>query len=206
MRLADLEWPILRSAIGLFSISLLLSGVLLALSLHFREAMALLFNEHEARFKDISRKYLVLNEKKRILKMHYPRFVKFHDQGILGEEQRLNWVETLKSAGARIRIPSLRYEINSRQPYTPEFTLATGPYQVYTSTMRLSLGLLHEYDVVKLLQELDKNASGLYSIKECSLKRLGEQLARNPNGQNLSAECKLLWFTISFSNGHEIAF
>ena len=203
MRPADIEWPILRGAIGVFCLSLVLSALLLALSSHFRDRMTLLFKEQDARFIDLSRYYLALNEKKQILKIDYPRFIKFHDQGIIGQEQRLNWVETLKGAGARIKIPSLHYEINLRQPYTPEFTLSTGPYQIYTSTMKLNVGMLHENDLVRLLQELDKNAAGLYSVKECSLKRMGEQLRHDPSSQNLSAECKLLWFTIDLSNSNE---
>jgi hypothetical protein len=206
MRLADIEWPLLRGAVGIFCLSLLLGALVLAVSAHFRDQKARLFKEQEAQFRDISHKYSVLNEKRQILKLHYPRFVKFHDQGIIGQEQRLNWVETLKSAGAKLKIPSLRYEIDLRQPYTPDFSLSAGPYQIYTSTMRLDLGMLHEGDLVRLLQELDKNAAGLYSIKEYSLKRLGAQLKHDLNGQNLSAECRLLWYTIHLSSGDEIVF
>ncbi len=96
MKWADIEWPIVRGVLGLFGSCLLVSALLLASSFHFRDRMALLLQEHEARFKDISRNYLTLQEKDQILKEDYPRFVGFYNQGIVGQEQRLNWVETLR--------------------------------------------------------------------------------------------------------------
>ena len=32
----------------------------------------------------------------------------------IGEEQRLNWIETLRQAAARIKLPSLQYEIGAQ--------------------------------------------------------------------------------------------
>ncbi|HYY15132.1 MAG TPA: hypothetical protein VE965_00540 [Gammaproteobacteria bacterium] len=204
MKWADIEWPIVRGALGLLGGCLLVSALLFASSFHFRDQMALLLQKHELRFKDISRNYLTLKEKNQILKEDYPRFVGFYNQGIIGPEQRLNWVETLRHAAATIKIPALRYEVGSRQAYTPEFNLSTAPYQIYTSTMKLNLGMLHENDLVRLLEELDKNAYGLYSVKECALKRVARRLEQGPQGQNVSAECTLLWFTLNLSSGNEI--
>jgi hypothetical protein len=70
--------------------------------------------------------------------------------------------------------------------------------------MKLNLGMLHENDLVRLLQELDKGAYGLYSVKECALKRVTKRLEQGPQGQNVSAECTLLWFTLNLSSGNEI--
>jgi hypothetical protein len=193
-----------RGALGLLGGCLLVSALLFASSFHFRDQMALLLQKHELRFKDISRNYLTLKEKNQILKEDYPRFVGFYNQGIIGPEQRLNWVETLRHAAAMIKIPALRYKVGSRQAYTPEFNLSTAPYQIYTSTMKLNLGMLHENDLVRLLEELDKNAYGLYSVKECALKRIARRLEQGPQGQNVSAECTLLWFTLNLSSGNEI--
>ena len=204
MKRADIEWPIVRGALGLLGGCLLVSALLFASSFHFRDQMALLLQKHELRFKDISRNYLTLKEKNQILKEDYPRFVGFYNQGIIGPEQRLNWVETLRHAAAMIKIPALRYKVGSRQAYTPEFNLSTAPYQIYTSTMKLNLGMLHENDLVRLLGKLDKNAYGLYSVKECALKRIARRLEQGPQGQNVSAECTLLWFTLNLSSGNEI--
>jgi hypothetical protein len=128
MKRADIEWPIVRGALGLLGSCLLVSALLLASSFHFRDQMALLLQKHELRFKDISRNYLTLKEKEQILKEDYPRFVGFYSQGIIGPEQRLNWVETLRHAAARIKVPALRYEIGLRQAYTPGFSPSTAPW------------------------------------------------------------------------------
>jgi hypothetical protein len=61
----------------------------------------------------------------------------------------------LKRTAAITKIPSLRYEIAAREPFTPDFGLATGPYQVQVSKIKLDLGLLHENDLSAVLAALD---------------------------------------------------
>jgi hypothetical protein len=131
VKLADIEWRILRSAIAVFSICLFVSAFLLISSFRFREEMALLFNQHNTRFKEVSRKHLAVDEEEQIIKTYLPQFVALYNHGIIGQEQWLSWVESLKRAGETIKIPSLRYEIDAREPYTPEFSVSTGTYQIY---------------------------------------------------------------------------
>ncbi|MGI0016819.1 MAG: hypothetical protein ACREBU_25645, partial [Nitrososphaera sp.] len=189
MKLADIEWRILGGAIAVFSICLLVSALLPIPSFHFRDEMALLFNQHYKQYKEISRKYVAIDEEERIIKLHYPRFVELVRHGVIGQEQRLSWVETLKRAGETIKIPSLRYEIDSREPYTPEFSVSTGTYRIYATPMKLSFGMLHENDLAMLLRELDNNASGLYSVKNCDFKRMQKVIERDPKQENIAANC-----------------
>ncbi|MGH6830378.1 MAG: hypothetical protein ACREDG_04420, partial [Methylocella sp.] len=74
-----------------------------------------------------------------------------------------------------------------------------------TSTMKLDLGLLHENDLASLLQDLDENAPGIYTVKECTLKRAQNVVAEDPDAENDKAECDLLWFTLSLASGEKIS-
>lgn len=204
MKLANIDWVTLRGAIAMLCLSLLIGAALLRSSNYFREQMETQFKQYEARFRDVSGKYLAVGDEERIINDLYPRFVELYKHGVIGHEQRLNWVEVLKRVGSESKIPSLNYEIRSREPYSPEFQVSPGAYQIYATTMKLSLGMLHESDLATLLGELDDHAPGAYSVKECTLKRVHKRIERDATRENIKADCDLLWFTINLAGDKEI--
>ncbi|MFH0350367.1 MAG: hypothetical protein ACHBMF_00290, partial [Chromatiales bacterium] len=194
MRTVDIEWPLLSAPLAALVGALIISALLIIASGYFRDQMAEDYRLNNQTFLEVSRKYLSVDQDELIIKEQYPRFVNLYRRGIVGEEKRLDWVEILKDAAATLKLPGLRYEITSREPYSPAFP--TGPYQVSTSTMKLDLGLLHENDLASLLQDLDEKAPGIYTVKECRLKRAQNVVAEKPDEENVKAECDLLWFTL----------
>lgn len=204
MKRSDLDWSVLRGAISLFVICLIISAVLLGASIYYRDAMRSEYNNHQTRFRDISRKYLAVDQEERMVEQYYPRFVELYQRGIVGAEQRLNWLESLQAAGERVKLPSLRYQIDAQEQFSPEFPVATGAFQIFASTMKLDLGLLHEGDLFMLLGELNREARGIYSVSNCKLRRVQEQIKFEPERPNLNAQCELKWFTVNMY-GREIS-
>ena len=204
MRTVDIEWPLLSAPLAALVVALIISALLVIASGYFRDQMAGAYRLNNQKFLEVSRKYLSVDQDELIIKEQYPRFVNLYRRGIVGEEKRLDWVEILKNAAATLKLPGLRYEITSREAYSPAFPLVTGPYQVSTSTMKLELGLLHENDLASLLQDLDEKAPGIYTVKECKLTRAQNVVAEKPDDENVKAECDLLWFTLSLASGEKI--
>ncbi len=203
LRKADLT--ALRGALGAAVVCLLLSALMLGASHLFWEQMHSEYTVAHARFRDASRKYLSVDEDERVITEYQPTFVELYRRGIVGAEHRLSWVETLTAAGAASALPDLAYKIDAQQVYSPEPPLATGPFDVHVSAMHLSLGLLHEGDLARLLAALDSNAQGLYRVAACELSR--EATARavaDPAAARLRAECTLEWFTLALRGGPEI--
>lgn len=195
-----IEWPLLQSAIGTFLVCLILSGVLLAASFLFRDKMKNEFDQYQRNFREISQKYLSVDGDEKIIKEHYPRFIEFYNRGIIGSEKRLNWIETLQAAGENIKLPNMRYQIDSRKPYEPDYELNTGEYDLYATNMKLNLGLLHEIDLAKLITELNKDASGLFNIKRCRFNRTNKTIEIDPEKSNISADCELQWYSLNLTN------
>jgi len=204
MAQAKVDWSVLRGALGVLGICVLVSGIILGVSYYFREEMNTEFKRHHVRFRDISRKYLAVDEEERIIKTSYPHFAELYNRGVIGRESRLSWLETLRHAGDRIKIPELRYKIDSRSEYDPDYGVTTGAYRIYASKMELDLGLLHEGDFVALTEFLDREAEGLFSISKCSFKRVTAKLDLDPDKANLSARCELQWFTVNLPGDKEI--
>ena len=70
--------------------------------------------------------------------------------------------------------------------------------------MTLNMQLLHEGDLFALLDLLDEQAKGLYSVSGCELTRNFVELTDNPGAGNVTATCLLEWFSIKPTDDPEI--
>ena len=200
-----LDISVLRGALGVFIVCLTIAGVLLSASFYFREQMNSEFSAHQTRFRDISRKYLSVDEEERIISDYLPQFRDLYEAGILGKEQRLSWLETLKMAGEEVKPPKLAYEIRAQSVYEPDFPLNTGGFDINATDMDLSMGLLHEGDLFHVLDILDKNAAGLFSVSSCELSRAALVNRERGLPERIEANCQLRWLTIDLKGEQELA-
>ena len=69
-------------------------------------------------------------------------------------------------------------------------------FGVYRSLMDLQLGLLHEEDLIRLFEVMEKESPGLFSVTSCRVWRVGAQFAHLPGAVNLRAACTLEWFSL----------
>ncbi|MBI4006709.1 MAG: hypothetical protein HY356_08565, partial [Gammaproteobacteria bacterium] len=113
MRREDIDWPVLRGAISIFFLSMLACSFFIGGSWYFKNKMLAQFTKDKNQFQAISGLYLAVDEEERLIREYYPKFVELHKKGVLGYEQRLNWIEILRASGEHIKLPALRYEIKS---------------------------------------------------------------------------------------------
>jgi hypothetical protein len=140
--------------------------------------------------------YQMIDDEQRVIETYLPQYEDLDTRGIIGEEERLNWIETLRDAALAIKLPSLQYELYPQEEYERDIPLPQGAFKVWSSTMRLDVGLLHEDDLVSLLRRINRGANGLFTVSSCSLRReLGEPKFE-PRATNLTASCELEWLTI----------
>lgn len=199
-----MDWSIMRGCLTILITSLLLGGLLISSSFYFKEQMKKEYVRNNAGFQSISQRYLAVDEEEKLIKKYYPRFIKLYNQGVIGKEHRLNWIEVLRSAGEAIMLPSLSYEIKSQNIYTPAFSVNLGRYQIFSSEMSLDMQLLHEGDLFSLLESLDKNAKGLYSMSRCSMDNKLSGTTDAISAANISVKCDVIWFTIKLADGTKL--
>ncbi len=116
-------------------------------------------------------------------------------RGMIGEEQRLEWVELLKDIRDTRRLMDLQYEI------APQRRLDAGGgegFSFYSSTMKLQLKLLHEEDLTRLLDDLHQRARALIQVKRCDVARLPYSTSTSAQ---LQADCQIDWITLRESTG-----
>lgn len=208
------DWRELSGALAGLGLALLAAALPSAASYYFyREARAE-FSQNKAQFEAERARYLRLGEQAALLTAHYPAFAALGRQGLVGPEQRLNWIETLGRAGPELGLPRLEYEIGRRQAlaadYGPDYELDHGSgrdaYRLYKSELRLSLGLLHEVDLLRLFDYLDRHARGHYTVRVCRLQRPEGAIRIAREAVNLAVDCRLEWLTLNLPDGGDMTF
>lgn len=196
MRLADVDWSILRGGLILLFLSLAVSGGLLGSSFHFWEKMDRVYKRERAVLFAARSQYQNIDEEEKLIEDYFPRYRELQSAGIIGSERRLDWIDNLQRSARNVDLPSLRYVIDSQEPYRPDVPLPESEFRIFASNMALNLGLLHEGDLPALLDDLNRNAAGFYTVAGCDMHRAQQEFIKNPDAVNLTAECGLRWITI----------
>lgn len=201
MKLDQVDWSVLRGALLLLIVSLAISGGLLWSSYYFFGEMNSKYKREQSTLLAIRAQYQNIDEEQNIIEQFLPVYRELESAGIIGQERRLDWIDTLRQASQRVDLPQLRYVIDSQRIYTPEFPLPGGTFRIFSSEMRLDLGLLHEGDLSALFEDLDQNAMGLYTVSSCNMRRAHAPFVKRPDATNLDADCTLRWLTVKQSQG-----
>ena len=205
MSQSNIEFSMIRGALFIFVISILIAALMIGFSYYFRGEMFADFQKNKYKFQDISQRYLAVDQEEKNIREFYPDYSKLYDEGIIGREHRLNWIEVLRNSGREIKMPSVDYQITSQTEYDNQFPLSQGNYKIYVSSMDLNLQLLHEGDLLQLMDNLNQQAKGLFSIRSCELIRKSDIIKRSTTTNNIDAKCKLDWFNIKKMDGTELS-
>jgi hypothetical protein len=120
------------------------------------------------------------------------RFRHLVERGAVGTEQRLAWVELIRDARARHHLGAVDYEFSPQRPLDPLIAPADADQlEAAGSTLRIRMPLLHEGQLIALLDDLAFNASAVVRVRECSVTRA----AVAGEAEQLVADCLLDWIT-----------
>ena len=122
-------------------------------------------------------------------------YQRLKDLGILGEERRLEWADTMARIRTERELPDLRYRVERQRPLS---TVRGKPANVefFASTMRVDLALLHEGDLLHFLSDLRESGNAYYSVLRCSLARTGQTASVIGLVPRLRTECEIDLITI----------
>jgi len=165
-----------------------------------------------------------LEGEERAIRGHIDGYRRLQARGVIGEERRLELVEALGRIRDRHNLYPLQFDIEQQKFFPPrenggeELPLnegggdglgsadedGSGAVMVLgASRMKISLPLLHEEDLTRLLEDLRGLDQGLFVVEQCEIDRLaGGRAAGEPAlvQENLSAVCQILWLTLKLED------
>lgn len=137
-------------------------------------------------------------EEERTIRNYLKRYNQLTEDGLMGNEDRLGFIETLAGVTEKNRLFPVHVEVD------PQFSWAGvqgrkpgSGLALRASVVRISLSLLHEGDLLVLLDSLNF-MPGLFVTESCVIERSNSGVASGvPDlGENLIASCRLFWVTL----------
>ena len=160
-----------------------------------------LAKEAQAKLNEARNKLARARDEEAEIKSKIGRFNDLLAVGIIGEEQRLEWVERIRAIKAARRLYDVQYEISPQRVLDPAIAPGTsGSFEFLSSNMRLQMQLLHEGDLVHFLDDLQGSVRAYVRPESCSVERINSGKAERVGAQ-LKAECMLDWITIRERKG-----
>jgi hypothetical protein len=119
--------------------------------------------------------------------------------GFVGEEQRINWLDSLRLAHEEAQIFGVEYDIGAQKPYAYAGEFDVGKLTVQESVMHLKFRLLHEEDLPRFFRALGRHGGGFFTVDHCEMRRqASKDIDKTAQFQpNLSADCDVRWLTIN---------
>ncbi len=196
MKLAEIEWPVLRGALTGIAIAFAVSVTAVGATHYYVSGLAAENSQFQTALNQIRDRYVAAIQERQLVEHYWPLYRRLQTNGFVGEENRLNWIDLLHLMAAKHRVLGLSYEVLPRALAVPNQNINTGEFQLQGSEMILRLDLLHEGNLLALLQDLSMQNAGIFNLKSCSIDRVQPEIAISSAAANLSAQCKLVWHTI----------
>ena len=132
-----------------------------------------------------------------LLEQYRKLYSGYKSSGLVGEERRLSWIESLETTNQVLKLPVLTYNLLPQEKFIRPGLNVNIDVEMNSSPMELSMGLLHEEDLLAVFEGLRLSIKNLFTVESCSLKRNGGiGVSLNTKGINLTSKCTIRWVTI----------
>jgi tRNA U34 5-carboxymethylaminomethyl modifying enzyme MnmG/GidA len=201
----SIEWSAFLGALIILGLSLLIGiGVIIA-SWQYQSYIVKWTKERQGEFGEVEAKYSQLQEALEIVdNLYLDKFNQLQEEGFFlndsnidVDELRLKMYEDIKQLLSQLPLITADYSLSEKNLYTVEKIIVEEAFETYETEISLSLGLLHEEDVLQLAEAIDyQRYKGLFNLKRCDLKRLREKVnVKEVTKANFQAQCVLTWYT-----------
>lgn len=194
----------IRLSLALAVILMLAGGAIVFASLQLLDAEKKSNREALAKRNEIQKKLMRARDEEQEIKQKIARFQELGKRGIIGDEQRLDWVEQIRQIKTARKLFDMQYEISPQRPLDGAVAPGTGgDYEFLASMMQLKIQLLHEEDLLNFLSDLRGMVHAHIRVKDCSVERLPKSQGDRGGkaAPQLQAECTIDWITLRQKKG-----
>lgn len=196
MALTLKDFASMRLPVAILIAALVVAAVLVKFSSVQNKVVETQHRAQAAALKEARDRYLRSGEEHEALLRYLPAYRKLQNEGLVGTEQRIEWIEALRAANKQAGLFGVTYQLEARIPFDlPGESNPALPF-LRQSQMKLSFGLVHEGDLMRFLNLLATQRSGMFFIRSCIIDRPVRIDTPAPRQPNLNAQCELSWLTI----------
>jgi hypothetical protein len=192
----QLDWKRLRMPILLLGLVIISSGLLAYFSYEYANQKQAALQTQQNLLKQAHLKYLSSGQERETIVKYLPLYQNLIASGFIGEEQRIEWIEKLRQIHMQHKLFSIDYNIGQQETVSPKYFGAIGQFTLKRSIMKIKMGLLHEGDLLSLLDGL-KEQPAPFIARDCELvKPSNARINPTVLSTNIQASCEIDWFTL----------
>jgi len=196
MSLTQQDWRKLRYPIIGLGAALILVGLLVSFADQYRAKNETALQTQQNLLNQARQKYQSSGLEKETIIQYLPKYNELLASGFIGEERRIEWIETLRQIHAQHKLFSIDYSIGLQERYKPSFLPNLGNFRLNRSVMSLKLDMLHEGDLLALLDGLHEQTTP-FIVRDCEIKRpIGAVVNTKNITSNMQANCEIDWLTL----------
>jgi hypothetical protein len=195
MKLTPQDWRKLRNPLIILGVAFIFTALLVGYAQHYQEQTAQALQTQESQLNQARQRYQSSGMEKETIVNYLPRYQGLINAGFIGEERRIEWVDNLRNIHQENKLFGINYSIASQEDYKPAIALNTGPFALRRSVMTLELSMLHEMDLITLVEALKDKETTPFMPRDCEIKRVATSIT-DKLAPNLVASCELDWLTI----------
>lgn len=136
-----------------------------------------------------------------LLEQYLHQYRDFQQQGIIGNPNRLQWLESVQHNVNEYRIPKLNFILSATELTTDANPLYHNmELETKATLMKVTFTLLHEGDFYHFFNQLQQDAKGVFNAEECTIRRNeheGEELTVQKLEGAFAGSCDLRWYSIA---------
>ena len=116
-------------------------------------------------------------------------------KGFIGDEDRLNRVETIQHIKDSRNLPELGYIFNPTEKIATYHGQEADNMHISSTSNLISFILHDETDLDLLFKQLEEKTKGIYTVENCTIKRHIDERHISTSG-NIYGDCKLSWLSL----------
>lgn len=148
-----------------------------------------------AQRKEVQAKLASATEEEREIKASLQQYQALAARGIVGEEKRLDWVDTVTAIKNERRLFNVNYSIEPQKELDYPGFSTVGGVHFMVSRVKMEIQLLHEEDLLNFIDDLAKRGRSYLSVRSCDVQR-SDRGAGTTLAPRLMASCVFDLITI----------
>ncbi len=155
------------------------------------------YDIEQAKYQEALEHYKEAKDDMRFLEHYRGRFEALETAGIFVAEQRVGWVDSLHAVIGAMKLSNVKYEVGPQRVSSEVLTETDENIRINESQLKIEMNLLHEQDMLTLLDRLERKVVGRFLVERCEMKRAEIKFRFYPGRHNLNVNCDLKWLTLS---------
>lgn len=196
MTLTQSDWRKLRFPILGLGCAMIAVGLLVSFVDQYRAKKEVALIAEQGIYNQARQKFESSGLEKETIIQYLPKYNELLAKGFIGEERRIEWIERLRQIHGHYNLFSIDYSIGQQERYKPTFVAQMGNHVMNRSVMELKLDMLHEGDLINLLEDLHEGTPP-FIVRDCEITRpIGAEINTKKVVANLKAICEIDWITL----------